>query len=622
MDSVTESVPVKFTVVDYVVFSLMLVVSVGIGVYSSLRGKGVSSTQDFLLGGRDMSMAAVALSLTGGVISAIAILGLATEVYLYGTQIVTNIFGCALGVLLVRNVILPVVYPLKLVSIYQVMSSCFYLGICLYAPSLALSSATNLPTWASVIIMGSICTFYITIGGVKAVVYTDVIQTMLMFFGVLAVVILCWKDVGGAARVWDIASQGQRLEFFNLDASLYTRHTLWSTTVIGFFMVFSFLGVAQPPYQRFASAPTLAHAQRLPLFFLLGMTLLWGVFYTSGLVAYALYKDCDPLTSGKIEKPDQIIPFMVIDKLSHLTGVAGLFVAAVYGGVLRTCENIGERSIMSLEMDDIPSENLYEMLEGRKQEFQTHSLSSQGNAIACVVWEDFLKDRALFRNFSDRKATNVIKLLSSITGLIAIGVGLLAGKLGTINYVLSLISAAVRGPLCGLFLVGLCAPWANTKGAAVGLSVSLVFNIWMVIGRYFVSGKKPVHLPLSVEGCPQETMGGILNTTVSALANATLTIATDTTLAPAKVAKNTIYDISYCYNGGIGILLNYVVSSLVSFCYGPYLPGEIEEHLVYTPCLRLYRCVYRLVGGRGRLRDEAGKKPEAQEEAVGMLPTH
>ncbi|XP_037801347.1 sodium-coupled monocarboxylate transporter 1-like [Penaeus monodon] len=249
-----------------------------------------------------------------------------------------------------------------------------------------------------------------------------------------------------------------------------------------------------------------------------------------------------------------------------------------------------------------------------------YSLSSQGNAIACVLWEDFLKDRALFRNFSDRKATNVIKLL--ITGLIAIGVGLLAGKLGTINYVLSLISAAVRGPLCGLFLVGLCAPWANTKGAAVGLSVSLVVNIWMVIGRYFVSGKKPVRLLLSVEGCPQETMEGILNTTVSVPANATLTIATDTTAAPAEVARNTIYDISYCYNGGIGILLNYVVSSLVSFCNGPYLPGEIEEHLVYTPCLRLHRSVYRLLGGRGRLRHKAGKKPEAQEEeAVGMLPT-
>lgn len=50
-----------------------------------------------------------------------------------------------------------------------------------------------------------------------------------------------------------------------------------------------------------------------------------------------------------------------------------------------------------------------------------------------------------------------------MTGLVAIGVGLLAGKLGTINYVLSLVSAAIRGPLCGLFFVGMCAPWVNTK---------------------------------------------------------------------------------------------------------------------------------------------------------------
>lgn len=66
---------VRFTAVDYTVFVSMLLVSLGIGVYSSLRGKGASSTQAFLVGGREMSVAPVALSLIGGVISAISILG-------------------------------------------------------------------------------------------------------------------------------------------------------------------------------------------------------------------------------------------------------------------------------------------------------------------------------------------------------------------------------------------------------------------------------------------------------------------------------------------------------------------------------------------------------------------
>ena len=66
-----------------------------------------------------------------------------------------------------------------------------------------------------------------------------------------------------------------------------------------------------------------------------GIFILWTLFYVSGLAAYAAYKDCDPYTSGRIEKEDQIIPFLVADKLSALPGMAGLFVAGVYGGVLR-----------------------------------------------------------------------------------------------------------------------------------------------------------------------------------------------------------------------------------------------------------------------------------------------
>lgn len=53
------------------------------------------------------------------------------------------------------------------------------------------------------------------------------------------------------------------------------------------------------------------------------------------MVTYATYSTCDPLTSGKINKADQILPFLVMDKLGHIPGMTGLFVAALYGGVLR-----------------------------------------------------------------------------------------------------------------------------------------------------------------------------------------------------------------------------------------------------------------------------------------------
>ena len=51
-------------------------------------------------------------------------------------------------------------------------------------------------------------------GGVKAVVYADVIQTLLMFGGVLAVVVTCCQDLGGIGNVWTIAQRGGRISFF------------------------------------------------------------------------------------------------------------------------------------------------------------------------------------------------------------------------------------------------------------------------------------------------------------------------------------------------------------------------------------------------------------------------
>lgn len=70
-----ESSGSKFQTTDWVVFSLMLVVSVAIGVISAIRSRRNNNTQEYLLGGRNMPPVPVAISLLGGVISAISILG-------------------------------------------------------------------------------------------------------------------------------------------------------------------------------------------------------------------------------------------------------------------------------------------------------------------------------------------------------------------------------------------------------------------------------------------------------------------------------------------------------------------------------------------------------------------
>ncbi|XP_069164767.1 sodium-coupled monocarboxylate transporter 1-like [Procambarus clarkii] len=557
----------KFTVVDYGVFGLLLVVSAGIGVYSALRGRGVSSTQQYLLGGRHMPVLPVALSLLGGAISAISILGSATEIYFYGTQLTMSLFGFIFGVLMIRNIILPVLYPLHLVSIFeyiemrfqsrtlhkmvtvmQLLASFVYSGICLYAPSITLSSVTSLPIWASIVTMGLICSFYTTIGGVKAVVYTDVVQTLLMFGGVLVVSVICCLDLGGPAGVWDIADQGGRIEFFNMDPSPFVRHTFWSTQVLGAYLALSVAGVNQPQFQRFISVKSLQLSQSLCMLFIVGSLMLWSVFYISGLVAYAVYSDCDPLTSGRIEKPDQIMPYLVADKLRHLKGMSGLFVAAVYGGALS-------------------------------------SLSSYGNAIACMIWVDFLKDRPNFKNISNRNSTNIIKLLSTMTGVVAIFLGLLVGNLGTIFHVTNALISVVKGPLIGIFLAGICAPMA-------------VQRVYKII--HWASASTTPSSPAI-----DSVLGSLNNTR---------------TLAP-KSSGHSIYDISYCYTGVIGILNTLIFSSIVSFITGPVAPEEVDPRVVNATCLRLYQRLWGLAVGKSTHQPHSVFTPAESKAQVHGLST-
>ncbi|XP_047470463.1 sodium-coupled monocarboxylate transporter 1-like [Penaeus chinensis] len=443
----------RFSTVDYAIFVILLLASLLVGMLSGWRS-GKRDTKDFLTGGRTMNPFAVVLSLLGGVVSALSVLGNATEMYLYGTQLWLNLLGCIYGAFFVISTLLPVLYPLglatmneylqlrfdspvlrKLGSLSQLVNSGFYLGICLYAPSLTLSSVTKLPMWAAIVSLGIICSVYISLGGVRAVVYTDVLQTTVMFVGVLAVVMQVCIDLGGLDEVWSRAVEGNRIDFFNFDPNPLVRHTFWSVQVLGVYFFVSTIGISQPQYQRLVSVRNLRISQMLCVAFVIGLILLWSLFYLSGLVAYAAYEDCDPLSNGQIEKPDQILAFLVADKLHHLPGMTGVFVAAVAGAVLS-------------------------------------SLSSQANAMVVLLWEDFLNGWWVFKDISHTKAKTITRVLSSCMGLLGIALAFLVANLGTLFQVAYSISGALVSPLDGLFVTGILAPWVNAKASVEDLIMS------------------------------------------------------------------------------------------------------------------------------------------------------
>lgn len=87
-------------------------------------------------------------------------------------------------------------------------------GVVLYGPSLALETVTGLSVTSSILIIGGICTVYTSIGGIKAVVWTDVVQVFLMFAGLIVVMVRGFYLSGGVGAAFSAASKDDRIKFF------------------------------------------------------------------------------------------------------------------------------------------------------------------------------------------------------------------------------------------------------------------------------------------------------------------------------------------------------------------------------------------------------------------------
>ncbi|CAL8112611.1 unnamed protein product [Orchesella dallaii] len=340
-------------IVDYIVVVATLLFSLLIGIYYGVKGRKSSNNEELLTGSRQMGAIPVAASMLVSYLSAITILGYPAEVYSYGSQVFLLSLMGPITTAIAICLFVEVMYDLKLTSAYKYleyrydsivvrwMGSLIFIiqlllisGIVMYAPALALETMMGLPLWMSVIGIAIIGTIYTSIGGIKAVVWTDVFQFVMIFVGMAAIVIKAFSNSGGISAAWEIAGERKRLELFNWTFDPFMRHNtlniLVGNGIAGLFFV-----VHQPVVQRYCSLPTFRDAVKSLLwsyifgFFTIGLVIL------TGITIFAAYADCDPLTSGQISKSDQIVPFFVIKELAFIPGMMGLFAAVVFSAVLR-----------------------------------------------------------------------------------------------------------------------------------------------------------------------------------------------------------------------------------------------------------------------------------------------
>ncbi|CAG7827437.1 unnamed protein product [Allacma fusca] len=484
-----------------------------------------------------------AMSLTASFMSAILLLGTPAEMYTYGTMYWDIIGGYFLAMASAAYLYTPVFFNLQVTSAYQYLELrfsravrtlasllvtvqlCIYMAIVVYAPALALGQVTGIDVYLAVTGMFLICIFYTALGGMKAVMWTDTLQVLIMGTAMIVLVIKGVTDAGGHQVVWEAAVNGSRVEFFNFSMDPRERHTVWGLVIGGYFTWIALYGTNQAQIQRYVSVPTLKQAQKAIWINFLNLSALMSICCYAGLIVYSKYKDCDPLVSKKIQRADQIIPLFVMETVGKIPGLTGLFIAGVFSGALST-------------------------------------VSSGINALSATALEDFVK--MFYPNMKEDAATVVSKLLAVLFGLISFGLVFIAAQMGGVLQAANSIFGMIGGPLLGIFTLGMFFPWSTNKGALTGGIISISCMFWLGIGTNLAMLRGALvtpRLPISIDLC-----GG------------------NVTLFQSRTGERgglvEFYRISYIWYSMIGCIIVVVVGLITSFLTGKQQSRQLNAKMI------------------------------------------
>ncbi|XP_076278536.1 sodium-coupled monocarboxylate transporter 2 isoform X6 [Lasioglossum baleicum] len=544
--------------IDCAVFAGMLGISAIIGVYHAYKSrKSTDAVREYLVGGQNMSIFPISMSLIASYISGISILGLPAEMYVYGTQFWCVVIADSFVSLTMAFVYLPVFYGLGITSSYEYLKLRFnggvrlmgsaiflikmllYIPLVIYVPALAFNQVTGINLHAIALLVSMVCIFYTTLGGLKAVVWTDAVQTIVMFGGVVLVAVYGTIRVGGIDFVWEKNRETNRIEFFNFDMDPTTRHTFWSVVIGNYLNWLATCSVNQAMVQRCLSMPNLKMANATIVIMAIGIITIVSLNCYTGLVLFAAFHDCDPVKTKQIGKSDQLLPFFVMELAASIPGLPGLFVACVFSAALST-------------------------------------MSTGLNSMAGVIFEDMIRPY-LRGPVSDVAASRTMKATVVVIGAICVGLVFLVEKLGGLIQAGKSLSGITAGPLLGMFTLGMFFPSANSAGAIVGGLLGLNLVAWISFGTQAAISTGEIvfpQKPVSIEGCSESLK--------NRAGNSTLII--DPTIQEHPFL---LYRMSYLWYTWVGFLTAILVGLLVSWITGSNRRKPGDEKL-YTPMIRRF----------------------------------
>jgi len=356
---------------DYVMVVLYLLLTAGIVLWSALRQTGAES---FFLGNRQMPWWAVGLSIMATLLSSISYLGLTGEMVKHGASMFGTYLGWPFAMLLVVPLVIPFFMRLRLTNAYGYLEQRFdrrvrllgsvlflllrlgWISMVMFTASLALSSMAGWDLATVIVVLGVVAAIAACFGGFEAVIWTDVLQAVMLFGGAACIVLFVWhKTRVGPTGWWETATAVQqthtRPPLFSLDPRV--RMTFLTVAINGFFWQFCTHLSDQVVLQRYSSTPSAQAARKsyvVNMLSALSIGVLLGLAGLALLHFYTVRPDRLPPDMEATASGDRLMPWFYAHELP--IGFAGLILANFLCDAMQTLV-AGVNSIAAVAVADL-----------------------------------------------------------------------------------------------------------------------------------------------------------------------------------------------------------------------------------------------------------------------------
>jgi len=439
--------------IDYLVLLIYLAATAGIGLSFS---KGQKTGLSYFLGDRSVHWVPAGITMTAVSVSTITFIGMPGQSYGSDWTFLQLYMILPLASWIVSVVFLPVYIKYNVTTAYEflehrfdvktrLMASalfqliiCVSTGVVIYAPAIMLAEMSGFSVAKSIWIVGIVTTIYTMFGGIKSVIYTDILQTFVFMTGwLVAVVLILLALPGGFSHAWTTAVNDGKLRLFNFSTDLENPATIWAGLIAMMFVHLALNGVNQAQVQKYLSVSNQTDGRRAIMFHGFGLLAVYVGFFALGTLLYVFYKSRPDSLPESIDS-DHVFPYFIIHEVP--VGLRGFLIAGGFAAAMST-------------------------------------LSSALNSLANVTVVDFI-DR-----FRPGNTVLRAKVLTVIWAGIVIAAGLQAANFKSILKLGLIVNSYFYGCLLGVFLLGMASKRATGLGAVLGLVSSLI--VILLCGYFF-----------------------------------------------------------------------------------------------------------------------------------------